>query len=422
MEGLYRKQILENGTCVITEEIPHLRSAAIGFWVKTGSRHESVSESGISHFIEHLLFKGTKQRGTTEIAQLIDSIGGHVDASTSQEYTCFYARVLDEHIPQVVELLSDLVLNPEFAPRELELERQVILEEIRTTEDVPDDYIHVLLADTLWPDHPLGRSIIGTSQSIVDLSRAQIIDFFNRHYQPTNLIITAAGNIKHAALVGLLEGCYTHKGGTSIGVEHQPPPRFNRQALNINKDLEQVHICVATKGLPQNHQDRYGVELLNTILGGSNSSRLFQQIREQRGLAYSVYSYVNSYHDTGMGAIYAATNRNSYMEVIDLILKQLSHLKQVAVTEDELGRSKTHLKGHLTLGLENTFNRMVSLASHEIYFGRQFDLDEILAGIEQVNVADISRLANELFDGDHLALVALGNLNGEILSPDILQC
>ncbi len=422
MEGFYRKQILDNGTCVITEEIPHLRSAAIGFWVKTGSRHETDSQSGISHFIEHLLFKGTKKRGATEIARQIDSIGGHVDASTSQEYTCFYARVLDEHLPAAVELLSDLVLNPEFAHPELELERRVILEEIKTTEDVPDDYIHVLLADTLWPNHPLGRSIIGNSQSIADLSRAQIINFFNRHYQPANIIITAAGNIKHAALIKLLEDCYTHKGGASVGAKRQTPPRFNRQALNLNKDLEQVHLCVATKGLPQNHRDRYGVELLNTILGGSNSSRLFQQIREQRGLAYSVYSYVNSYHDTGMGAIYAATSRNSYMEVIDLILKQLKHLKQAAVTKDELERSKTHLKVHLTLGLENTFNRMISLASHEIYFGRQFELDEILAGIKRVNVADIKRLANELFDCNYLALVALGNLNGEVLSPDILQC
>ncbi len=422
MEGFYRRQVLANGTTLITAEISHLRSVSIGFWVMTGSRHETPSQNGISHFIEHLLFKGTKNRSPVEIAQLIDSIGGNVDASTSHEYTCFYARVLDEHLALTVELLSDIVLRPEFNPHELELERQVILEEIKTIEDIPDDYIHVLLSNAIWPDHPLGRSIIGAAQNVADFSESQIREFYQQHYQPDNIIISATGNIKHAELIKLLERCYTPAKGIAAKAAYQPAPRFSRQVLSHNKDLEQVHLCIASKGLAQNHRDRYRAELLNVILGGGNSSRLFQQIREQRGLAYSVYSYVNSYYDTGVEAIYAATDPKSAMEVIELILGQLTNLKQVKITAEELARSKNHLKGQLTLGLESTFNRMVALANHEIYFGSQFSLDEILAGIERVSMADINKMANELFDSNYLSLVMLGKLEGGAVSAEILRC
>jgi predicted Zn-dependent peptidase len=421
MEGIYRKQVLDNGTTVITEEIPHLRSVAIGFWIKTGSRYEHAVQNGISHFIEHLLFKGTEKYSAASIAQLIDSIGGHLDASTSQEYTCFYARVLDEQLTLAVELLSDLLLHPKFDSSELELERQVVLEEIRTTEDTPDDYIHILLANTLWSEHPLGQPVLGTARSVSSLARFQIIDFFQQHYQPANIIITAAGSIKHEGLMKLLARSYTPLSGEAAEINHQPPPRFNQRVVVRDKNLEQVHLCIGTKGLPQNHRQRFGVELLNVILGGGNSSRLFQEIRERRGLAYSVYSYFTSYRDTGMGAIYAATSRESYLEVIGLILEQLDSLKRLEITPDELERSKNHLKGHLTLGLENTFNRMVALAKHEIYFGRQFSLDEILAGIDRVTVQEINQLANELFDSYHLALIALGAVDGNALSLDMLR-
>jgi predicted Zn-dependent peptidase len=421
MEGLYRKQILDNGIRVVTEEIPHLRSVAIGFWVKTGSRNESLPQNGISHFIEHLLFKGTERYSAVEIAQLIDSVGGYMDASTSQEYTCFYARVLDEQLAPAIELLTELMLHPKFDPQELEVERRVILEEIKATEDTPDDYIHVLLANTIWPDHPLGRSIIGTAKSVAGFSRAQIIDFYHQHYQPANIVVTAAGNIKHERLIELLEHWHFPTSQISANVNHQPIPHFNRQAVGYNKNLEQVHLCVGTRGLPQNHQNYFGVELLNIILGGGNSSRLFQQIREQRGLAYSVYSYFTSFHDTGMGVIYAATSRESYLEVIDLILQQLRCLKEIEIPPDELERSKNHLKGQLMLGLESTFNRMGALAKHEIYFGRQFSLDETLAGINRVSTQDLQQLAAELFDRQYLALIALGNVNAEQLSSNFLR-
>ncbi len=424
MDGFYRKHILDNGTIVITEEIPHVRSASIGFWVMTGSRHETPAQNGISHFIEHLLFKGTHNRSTVEIAQLIDSIGGNVDASTSHENTCFYARVLDEHLALAVELLSDIVLQLKFDPQELEVERQVILEEIKTIEDTPDDYIHVLLSDAIWPDHPLGRSIIGAAHNVAGFSKSQIIEFYRQHYQPDNIIISATGNIKHAELLELLERWYTPAIRTVAKqpAAKQPAPQFTRQLRSHNRDLEQIHLCIATKGLAQNHRDRYSAELLNVILGGGNSSRLFQQIREQRGLAYNVYSYVNSYCDTGAEAVYAATDPKTALEVIDLILKQLNDLKKVKVTAEELARNKKHLKGQLTLGMENTCNRMVALASHEIYFGRQFSLDEILVGIEQVSSADINKLANELFDSNCLTLVTLGNLESDAISAKDLRC
>jgi predicted Zn-dependent peptidase len=421
MEGLYRKQILANGITAITEEIPHLRSVSLGFWVKTGARYESLVQNGISHFIEHLLFKGTKRYTAAEIAQTIDSVGGALDASTSHEFTCYYASVLDEQLKLALDLLAELVFHPEFDPQELELERQVIFEEIKTTEDTPDDHIHTLLANTLWPDHPLGRSIIGSAKSISDITRTQIIDYFRQCYQPNNIVITAAGNVKHERLINMLDEWQTPIPEKSHSVSHQKPPRFNRQVRSFKKDLEQVHLCIGTKGLPQNHPNRYAAELLNIILGSGNSSRLFQQIREQRGLAYSIYSYFTPYSDTGMGTIYAATNRKSYMEVIELVLKELKILKNEGITQDELERSKNHVKGHLTLSLESSFNRMSTLAKYELYLGCQFCLGEILDCINQVSVCDVNQLANELFDDRYLALVALGSVNDDIFSPAILS-
>ncbi len=422
MQGLYNKEVLSNGAVVITEEIPYVRSVAIGFWVKTGSRCETDVQQGMSHFIEHLLFKGTRKYSAADIANKIDSMGGCVDAFTSHEYTCFYARVLDEQLEAALEFLTDLIAYPKFDFHELELERQVIFEEIKTSEDTPDDHISVLLTNTLWPDHPLGKPILGTKDSVAGLGRSQIVDFFNDCYRPSNIIISAAGNIKHGHFIKLLERFYNLPALNCLKLPRQSLPKFNSCTLSVNKELEQVHLCLGTKGLSHTDQSRYGIEMLNVILGGSNSSRLFQEIREIRGLAYSVYSEFVSYHDTGMGLIYAGTSKPSYMEVIELILKQLKRLKEVEVSNEELIRGKNHLKAQVTLGRENTFNRMNAQARDEIYFGRLVSLDEVLSGIDRVSIRQINDLANELFDHKSLALIAMGAVGGESLPSNILYC
>jgi len=423
MEGRYCKQVLENGIRVVTEEIPQVRSVAIGFWIKTGSRYETSQVSGISHFIEHLLFKGTTSRTPQQIAHIIDSVGGQLDAFTSREYTCYFARVLDEHLPLVVELLSDMLLHPEFAAAELEVERQVILEEIKTTEDTPEEHVHDLLITTLWPEHPLGQPVQGRRQSLKAISRSQVVDYFTQYYSPPHIIVAVAGNIKHAQVVELLQKWYNPPPTLRAVSLNQQPPKFNSRVVSYVKDLEQVHLCLGTPGLPQNHADRFGGYILNIILGNGNGSRLFQEIREKRGLAYNVYSYANSFTDTGLYAVYASTSPESYLQVIQLILNELERLKKVEISAEELQRSKNQLKSNLVLSLENTTNRMTALAKNELYFGCHISLDEILAGIEQVSASQIQRLANQLFDNRYLGLIVLGAVKehpiSEVLFKDL---
>ncbi len=405
------KEILENGLTLLTESMPHVRSVAVGVWLKRGSRHETPEQTGISHFIEHMVFKGTKNRTAERIAAEVDSIGGYMDAFTAKEYASFHLKVLDEHLPLAIDILGDVVLNPLFDPLEMAKEKKVIFEEINMVEDTPDDLVMELFTQAFWPDHPLGRPILGTKRSVETFRRQDLASFFKRVYHPGNIVIAAAGNLDHGrtrALVRRHFGALTD--GRTPRNGHAPKARA-RIVTRAKKELEQVHLCLGTRAYPQAHRDRYGTYILNTVLGGSMSSRLFQNVREKRGLVYSISSGVSAYSDAGILSVYAGTSLDSVDQVVRLTVEEFRKLQGERLPAEELRRAKDHLKGSLMLSLENTGSRMSHLARQEIYFGRQIDLDELLAGIEAVSADDVQRIANELLGGP-LGASVLGNLKG----------
>jgi predicted Zn-dependent peptidase len=338
---MIRKETLPNGLTLITESIPHVRSVCLGVWLRRGSRHEPASLNGISHFIEHLVFKGTESRSAQEIALVMDSIGGQVDAFTTKEYTCFYAKVLDRHLPTAVEVLSDIVRHPKFDPVEVERERNVVVEEIRMVEDTPDELIYDLFADHFYPGNPLGRPIQGTEQTVTSMSRTRLLRFFRDVYRPGNLFIAAAGNLRHARVAGLVRKTFgpMEKGRPSPERTRRPRTR-NGIVKRSKKELEQLHLLMGLPAHPETFEDRYTLYVLNTLLGGTMSSRLFQKIREQRGLAYSVYSAVNSFKDCGFMMVYAAMNPKQGADVVNLTLEELLDLREHGPEPAELEVAK----------------------------------------------------------------------------------
>jgi predicted Zn-dependent peptidase len=405
------KESLDNGLTLITESVPGVRSVAVGVWLKRGSRHERIGQAGISHFIEHMVFKGTKGRSAERIAEEVDSIGGHMDAFTAKEYASFHLKVLDEHLPTAIDILGDIVVNPLFDPTEMAREKKVIFEEINMVEDTPDDLVMELLAGSFWPGHPLGRSILGSKRTVAGLGRDTLAAFFARVYQPRNIVIAAVGHLDHASTSALV---HRHFDGLRVRrspVNGRAPRIATRVVTRSKRELEQVHICLGTRAYPQTHPDRFGCAILNTVLGGSMSSRLFQNIREKRGLVYSISSGATSYSDSGLLSIYAATSRDQAREVIHLTLEEIRKLCGERLDETELRRAKDHLRGSLILSLEYTGARMSQLAREEIYFGRSFALDELLSEIEAVGAHDVQRIASELFSG-RLAASVLGDLRG----------
>jgi predicted Zn-dependent peptidase len=403
------KEILPNGLTLITEAMPHVRSVTIGVWLKRGSRHEVPDKSGISHFIEHMVFKGTSNRSAERIASEVDQIGGHMDAFTAKEYAAFHLKVLDEHLPLAIEILGDILLHPLFDPTEMAKEKKVIFEEINMVEDTPDDLVMELFTEAMWPDHPLGRPILGTKKSVSAFDREQLSEFFRSSYRPGNLVVSAAGHLDHQATAELIQRHFGELAQGGDAVDGGPPRPAAKVVTRSKKELEQVHLCLGTPSYPQTHGSRYGVYVLNTILGGSMSSRLFQNVREKRGLVYSISSGVTAYSDAGIMSVYAGTSLDSVDEVLKLTLDELRRLMGERLTDDELRRAKDHLKGSLMLSLESTGARMSHLARQEIYFGRQFGLDEITNGIEAVEGDQVQRIANEVFSGG-LTLSVLGNL------------
>ena len=401
------REVLDNGLRLITETMPHVRSVTLGVWLTRGSRHESDDRAGIAHFVEHMLFKGTDERSAEDIAQAIDSIGGQLDAFTAKEYASYYIKVLDEHVPLAVDLLSDIVRRPAFAADEIEREKKVILEEIKMVEDTPDDLVHELFTQHFWEGHPLARPILGSRETVEALNRDTILKYFSGAYVASNMVISAAGNLKHGRVRELVEGAFGDlaAAGDPFG---QDPPTVSPQVVTRTKDLEQSHVCLGTNSYPQSHADRYVSYILNTVLGGSMSSRLFQNIREKRGLAYSVFSGLSAYRDAGNITIYAGCANEAVGEVVDLCVEELKGLKRAPVPDSELRRAKDHLKGSLMLSLENTASRMSHLARQEIYFDRHFGLDETLAGVEAVSAADIRRVAVDLFSNGSLAATIVG--------------
>jgi predicted Zn-dependent peptidase len=388
-----------------------VRSISIGVWLTRGSRHETAESGGIAHFVEHMLFKGTAMRSAEDIAQAIDSIGGQLDAFTAKEYASYYIKVLDEHLPLAIDILSDIVLNPAFSPADVEREKKVVVEEIKMVEDTPDDLVHELFTQGFWENHPLGRPILGIRETVESFSADLLRDYFINVYTPRNLIVSAVGNLEHARVRELVEEKFgsLNSGGVRLG---EVAPTVVPKVLIRNKELEQSHLCLGASSYPQNHDDRYSSYVLNTLLGGSMSSRLFQNVREKRGLAYAVFSGLSAYRDAGSLTVYAGCANEAVGEVIDLVVEELRTIKQAPVPDAELQRAKDHLKGSLMLSLENTASRMSHLARQEIYFDRQFGLDETLLGIERVTAEEVQRVAVDLFRNGSLAATVLGNVNG----------
>jgi len=407
-----------SGLRLVTESMPHVRSVSIGVWLMRGSRHESDAESGIAHFVEHMLFKGTGIRSAQQIAQEIDSIGGQLDAFTAKEYAGYYIKVLDENLPLAADLLGDMILNPAFQPDDIAREQGVILEEIKMVEDAPDDLVHEVFAQQFWPRHPLGRPILGTPETVSSFGQPGLREYFGRMYVAPQLLVAVAGNIDHARVRALVEKTFERVSPRAASTD-TAPPAVKAGVAYRQKDIEQSHLCMGTPAYHQTHQDRHALYVLNTVLGGSMSSRLFQHIREDRGLAYSVFSNLTSYSDAGMITIYAGCANDKVKEVVDLSLVELRHLRQAAVPADELRRAKDHLKGSLVLNLESTASRMSHLARQFILFGRYYTLDELTSAIEAVTADDVQRVAVELFRDEGLAATVVGPAESSPLTGEL---
>ena len=414
--------MLPNGLTVITKEMQHIRSISVGIWVKTGSRDEDPEWNGISHFIEHMVFKGTKHRSAEDIARQVDSIGGNMDAFTAKECICFNVKVLDEHLPIAMDVLSDLVLNPVFDVKDIGRERGVILEEIKMDEDNPDYLVHEIFTQNFWKDHPLGKPILGTKETVRTFEQQVVFDSYQRRFNPGNLIIAAAGNINHQRFVDLVTKHFQHMQAATNGFHSHPPKVVPRIIMRNKKSLEQVQICIGVPCHPIAHEKRYASYILNTVLGGGMSSRLFQNIRERQGLVYAIYSDLNPYRDTGCLGVYAGTSRTSASRVVESIIAEFRNLKSGPVPEEELRRCKDQLKGSLMLSLESSTARMSNLARQEMYFERFYDLDELIERIESVTADDLQNLANDFFRTENIAVTVLGNLNGLKLTRDQLAC
>ena len=413
---------LGNGVRVITEAMPHVRSVSVGVWIGSGSRRESSELNGISHFIEHMLFKGTTSRSAEDIARSVDSIGGNLDAFTAKELVCFNTKVLDQHLSQAFDVLADLVLHPMFRAEDIEKEKGVILEEIKMEEDSPDYLVHEIFSSNFWKDHPIGKPILGTPQSVKRFDHGMIQAYYQAVYVPANLIVTAAGNLTHDRLVTLVrEHFETLPPGQALAPDTIPGTHA-RIALRNKKALEQVHLCLGVPSYPLPHEERFACYVLNTLLGGGMSSRLFQNIRERQGLAYAVFSELSPYRDTGCLSIYAGTSVESARKVVESITKEFRQLKEQTVNDEELRRAKDHLKGSLMLSLESTGSRMSNLARQEMYFCHFFSLDALVESIEAVTAEDVQRIAQTFFDPKQIALTILGNLENLKIGREDLVC
>ena len=417
-----KKHDLANGLVVITETMPHVRSVSIGVWVRSGSRREAPDENGLAHFIEHMVFKGTERRSAEAIAREMDSVGGMLDAFTSKEQICFNAKVLDEHLPIAFDVIADLILRPNFDSGDVTKEQQVILEEIKMDMDNPEYLLHEVFTRGFWPQHALGRPILGTPETVKNFNRQVLKTRFASWFAPDHLVVTAAGNVAHERVLDLVTREFGHLKPSGQHAPHIAPRTEAPIHLEKKRDLEQVHLCVGVPSVPLGHEDRFGVAVLNNLLGGGMSSRLFQNIREKRGLAYAVFSEITPYSDAGMLTVYAGSAKETVGQVLDLIISEFRDLKKSLVTEEELTRSKNHLKGSLMLSLESTSARMSNLARQELYFRRFYSLDEILDSIEAVTREQLLSLARKYFRAEDTAVTVLGNLNGFTLDRARLAC
>lgn len=413
---------LSNGMRVITEVMPHVRSVSVGFWIGTGSRRETAEENGVSHFIEHMLFKGTATRSAEDIARSVDSIGGNLDAFTSKELVCYNVKVLDEHLGRSFEVLADLILRPAFREDDIAREKGVILEELKMDSDNPDYLVNEIFTSNFWKDNPLGKPILGTKETVTRFDGEMLRSYYGKVYAPENLTITAAGNLRHHELVNLVRKEFDALSRTEAVPLQAAPNTHARIILRNKKELEQVHLILGVPAYPVAHEKRFASYVLNTVLGGGMSSRLFQNIRERQGLAYSVYSDLSTYSDTGCLSVYAGTSLESARKVVGSVLKEFRSLKDETVPDEELRRAKDHLKGSLMLSLESTSSRMSNLARQDMYFQRFYTLDELVERIEEVTAGEVLDIAQTLFDPKLIALTVLGNLDGFRMTRDELVC
>jgi predicted Zn-dependent peptidase len=417
---MYHKTVLENGVKILSERMEHIRSISLGIWVGVGSRDEIERENGISHFVEHMIFKGTRNRSGLQIAKELDAIGGLSNAFTGKEHTCYHSKVLDKHLSTLAEILSDIFLNSIFDPQDMDRERQVILQEINMMEDTPEDRIHVLFNRLCWIDHPLGMCVLGTDETVSKIGKETILDYINRFYTPSRIIITAAGNIEHDVLVAHFEPLFN-----SIKSANEDPPRsIPHVHADIScqwKDLEQVHICLGGKAPNLSSDVRFAGAVLNTILGGNMSSRLFQEIREKRGLAYSLYSFLSAYMDTGLMGVYVGTDPSQVNQVLEIVNREIRKIRDGEVSKSDLSAALEHLMGGVLLGAENTDVRMMRLAKNDYVFGRYVSYDELVAKLQEVTVDQVVAVAQDTFQNDEVSLVTLGPTKREDLDLACLQ-
>lgn len=408
-KAAYQKTILANGIRVVSETIPHVRSVSLGVWADVGSRDEADAQNGISHFLEHMVFKGTKKRNVREIAQSLEALGGYLNAFTTKDHTCFYARVLDLHVTTAMDVLADLVLNATFNKKELEREKLVVIEEMRNAEDNPEDIIHDYFEKALFPSHPLGNPIIGTEENVRRFGRPDLEKYVDDRYRPERLVVAAAGNIEHDSLVRLVDRMFRSLKASSHSTNREPSPHRKPKNTFVEhqKAINQAHVCLGTVAHGVKHKDRYPLLVMNTLLGEGMSSRLYQNIRERYGFAYSVYSYVNMFSDTGVFGAYVGTDKKNVQNARELIIKELSKLKAKLVSRAELERTKAQIKGTMMLGLENMSGRMMRLGSTELYFGSFASLDTIIGKIDAVTPEAIQKVARDLFNEKEISTVVI---------------
>ncbi len=403
----YQKTTLANGIRVISEEIPTVKSASIGLWIDTGSRYESESNNGISHFIEHMMFKGTERRNYAQIAQSVESVGGYMNAFTTKEHTCYYARVLDENVELAVDVLSDMVQHSTFPVKEIEKEKTVVVEEIKRSEDDPDDLVHEYFEKHLFGDHPFARPIIGTAENVLNFSQDDLFAYTKRFYTNGNMILAAAGNVSHERLVALAKKYFTRKNSPSKKSASTPPVTPANNSKDYRKPIQQAHLCTGTVAFSVHHAMRYPALVMNSVLGDGMSSRLFQQIREKHGLAYSVYSFLGLMQETGSFGIYVGTDTQSVSNALELAYAELHKLKSKPLAKTELARAKAQLKGSMLMSLESTSNRMMRLGNGELYYGEYTPLDSIVSSIDAVTAEHVLAAAGMLFDTASFTTVVL---------------
>ena len=418
-----QREILPNGLTILTEQMDHIRSVSMGIWIKSGSRHEDPLVNGISHFVEHMVFKGTSNRTAEDIARQVDSIGGNMDAFTGKETICFNVKVLDEHLPVAVDILSDMVLHPIFDGKEITRERGVILEEIKMDEDNPDYLVHEIFTQNFFKGHPLGKPILGTKDTVTPLRSGRHPGVLRRQVPAGKHDHLRGRQSESPRSRGAAAGAFCQPSGQvrTAGTTHLRRSTRVSTCATRNR-LEQVQICVGVPSYPISHNRRYVTYILNTLLGGGMSSRLFQNVREKQGLVYSIFSELNPFRDAGMLSVYAGTSRESAPKVVQSIVNEFRALKQKPISDEELKRAKDQLKGSLMLSLESSTARMSNLARQEMYYDHFISMDEIINRIQAVTVEDLLRTANELFQPELIAVTVLGNLNGLKVTRDSLAC